>query len=49
MHSITRSIALSALGALMLCGLAACGDDETTIIHEKPVIVQPAETQVIVP
>jgi uncharacterized protein YgiB involved in biofilm formation len=43
MHSLTRSLTLSALGAAMLFGLAACGDDEkTTVVHEKPIIVQPS-------
>lgn len=29
--------------SLMALTLAACGDDEkTTVVHEKPVIVQPA-------
>ena len=28
--------------SLMALSLVACGSDETTVVHEKPIIVQPA-------
>lgn len=47
-HVMKTLIAFTGL-SLMALTLVACGSDETTVVHEKPIIVQPAATAVPVP